>query len=307
MPCYVTSFRTVGQHQRKLIDVVFSDIDGCFVPHGYDPLGLVQIDQASEPYFGYYRRYTGPQLVLCTGRAWINTFGILKRAGFLPNQCRIWPDRPVLCENGIDVIVDPLNGPRTSLIDELAELEHLRPVVEHIKNAGGELELALDGIRKRLEADFQRSVSPIQLIKKDFCLTARIPHFEGTAQQVDPSRFYQSLAQAVQRLLGVLVERGAVQIVLSANAVDITLPLGKGDGVRYLLQRYGTSPGRAAYIGDSLPDIEGMKQVGLACCPANAVPPVQDFVASLGDRGYISPLKYADAEIDILNHIQALG
>jgi hypothetical protein len=34
------------------------------------------------------------------------------------------------------------------------------------------------------------------------------------------------------------------------------------------------------------------------------VPAVKAYVASLGSRGYISPLKFADAEIDILNHIQ---
>jgi hydroxymethylpyrimidine pyrophosphatase-like HAD family hydrolase len=287
-----------------LIDVIFSDIDGCFVPNGYDPLGSVQIDKDSEPYFEYYRNYSGPQFVLCTGRAWINTLGILRRANFLPNQRRVWPDQPVLCENGIDVIVDLVNGRRTSLIDELEEFDHLKPILERIKSSGSELELALDGIRKRLEAEFRRCVSPIQLIKKDFCVTARIPHFEGTAQQVDPSRFYQSLTQAVQGLLGAALERGFVQIILSASAVDITLPIGKGHGVRYLLERHGTSFRRAAYIGDSLPDIEGMRQVYLACCPSNAVPPVKAFVASLGTRGYISPLKYADGEIDILNHIQ---
>jgi len=288
-----------------LIDVIFSDIDGCFVPEGYDPLGSVQIDEDSESYFEYYRNYSGPQLVLCTGRSWINTYGILRRGNFLPNQLRIWSDQPVLCENGIDVIIDPVDGKRTSLIDESGRLGHLRPVVERIKNAGEELELVLGEIRERLEGDLGSDVTPIQLIKKNFCVTARIPHFEGTNQQVDPSRFHQSVIEAVQGPLGSFGEDGSVRIILSATAVDITLPIGKGDGVKYLLQRYGTPTTRAAYIGDSVPDIEGMKQVGLACCPANAVQPVKDFVASRGKRGYISPLSYADAEIDILDCIQA--
>lgn len=286
-----------------MVDVVFSDIDGCFVPQGYDPLGSVQTDEDSERYFEYYRNYSGPQLVLCTGRAWVNTFGILRRAHFLSNQRSVWPDQPVLCENGIDVIIDSVNGQRTSLIDELTEFDHLRPVVERIKSTGGELELVLDNIREGLEADFGRNVTPIQLIKKDFCVTMRIPHFDGTSQQVDPSRFYHSVTRAVQRLLGALVEDGSVQIILSASAVDITLPIGKGDGVKYLLERYGTPPERAAYIGDSVPDIEGMKQVSLACCPSNAVRPVKDFVAARGRRGYVSPFRFADAEIDILNYI----
>ena len=52
-----------------------------------------------------------------------------------------------------------------------------------------------------------------------------------------------------------------------------------------------------------MPDIEGMKQVSLACCPSNAVRPVKDFVAARGRRGYVSPFRFADAEIDILNYI----
>ena len=286
-----------------MIDLIFSDIDGCFVPQDYDPLGFVQTDPDSEPYFEHYRNYSGPQIVLCTGRAWVNTHGILRRAEFLPNQRRIWPDQPTLCENGIDVIIDSVNGKRTSLIDEMKELDHLRRVVERIKNAGGELEIVLDKLREELEREFGRSVTPIQLIKKDFCVTARIPHFEGTSQQVDPSRFYQSLARAVQEPLGSLIEDGCVQIILSASAIDITLPIGKGDGVKFLLERYDTSSSQAAYIGDSVPDIEGMNEVSLACCPSNAVPAVKDFVTSRGSRGYVSPLKFADAEIDILNYL----
>jgi hydroxymethylpyrimidine pyrophosphatase-like HAD family hydrolase len=289
-----------------LIDVVFSDIDGCFVSQGYDPLGLIQEDEASERYFEYYRNYSGPQLVLCTGRAWVHTVGILRRANFLPNQRRAWPDQPLLCENGIDVITDPIHNRRTSLIDELDELQPLRPVIKHIKRAGGELELVLEKIREELEGEFGRNVTPIQLVKKDFCVTARIPYFEGTDQRVDPPRFLQLVNSAVQKPLGSLVDNGSVRTVLSANAVDITLPIGKGDGVKFLLERYGTPSSRAAFIGDSVPDIEGMQQVRLACCPSNAVAPVKTFVASRGKQGYVSPLEFANAEIDILNLVQTL-
>ena len=289
-----------------MIDVIFSDIDGCFVSQGYDPLGSVQEDEASEPYFEYYRNYSGPQLVLCTGRAWVHTVGILTRANFLPNQRRVWRDQPVLCENGIDVITNPFNNERTSLIEDLDRLRPLGPVIEHIKSAGEALELVLEKMRQELEGEFGRNVTPIQLIKKDFCVTARIPYFEGTDQQVDPPRFLRSVTSAVQKPLGSLVNNGSVHTILSAHAVDITLPVGKGDGVRFLLERYGTPPSRAAFIGDSVPDIEGMQQVSLACCPANAVAPVKDFVASRGKQGYVSPLTFADGEIDILNRVQTL-
>ena len=287
-----------------MIDVIFSDIDGCFVSQGYDPLGSIQEDEATEFYFEYYRNYSGPQLVLCTGRAWVDTVEILRRADFLPNQRTVWPDQPVLCENGIDVITDPINNGRTSLIDELQELQPLRPVIEHIKRAGGELELVLEKIRKGLEGELGGNVTPIQLVKKDYCVTARIPYFEGTDQRVDPPRFLQIVNSAIEKPLGPLLNNGSVRTILSANAVDITLPIGKGDGVKFLLERYGTPPSRAAFIGDSVPDIEGMRQVRLACCPTNAVAPVKAFVASRGKQGYVSPLEFADAEIDILNSVQ---
>lgn len=290
-----------------MIDVIFSDIDGCLVPQGYDPQGLVQTDEDSELYFDYYRNYSGPQLVLCTGRAWEHTFGILRRADFLPKQRRIWPDQPVLCENGMDVIADPVSGRRTSLIDELDELRDLRPVIERIKSAGEELGLVLEQIRQELEDEFERSVTPIELIQKEYCVTARIPSFDGTGQQVDAPRFLQSVTGAVQEPLGSLVNKGQVRIILSAQAVDLTLPIGKGDGVKFLLEKYGTPPSRAAFIGDSVPDTEGMQQVQLACCPSNAVPSVKAFVASLGKRGYVSPLAYADGQLDILNHISGRG
>jgi hypothetical protein len=166
------------------------------------------------------------------------------------------------------------------------------------------LELILEKMRKELEDKSGRRVTPIQLIKKDFCVTVRIPYFEGTDQQVDPPRFLQSVNSAIEKPLGLLIRNGTVRTILSANAVDITLPIGKGDGVRFLLERYGTPPTRAAFIGDSVPDIEGMQQVRLACCPSNAVSQVKDFVASRGKQGYISPLTYAHGEMDILNLIR---
>ncbi len=288
-----------------MIEVIFSDIDGCFVPEGYDPLGVIQTEGTSEHYFKYYRHYSGPQLVLCTGRAWENTSGILRRADYMPNQRTAWPDRPVLCENGIVVIVDPVNGEWTSLVDELEEMDHLKSLIKPISNIGGMLENHMEEMRQELERVFGRNVTPISLARKEFMVTVRRPFFEGTAEPVGQTLFFQTVTHAVQEPLGSLLGDGSVRLVQSSSAVDITLPISKGDGVRYLLEKYSTSPSRAAYIGDSAPDIEGMKQVGLACCPANAVPSVKAYVASLGKRGYVSPLMFADAEIDILNHIQS--
>ena len=47
-----------------------------------------------------------------------------------------------------------------------------------------------------------------------------------------------------------------------------------------------------------------MQQVDWVYCPANASPDVQAYVASLGPRGYVSPLAFVDGQIDVLEHIQ---
>jgi hypothetical protein len=290
--------------QAPVIDVIFSDIDGCFVPPHYDPLGVVQIDSISEPYFEYYRSYSGPQLVLCTGRAWVNTVGILRRTGYLRQQRRVWPDRAVLCEHGMHIITDPLTGQGLSLIDELPAFHHLRLAAERIRQVGQQLELALEDLRQALEGVSSRKVDGIQLLQKKFSIAVRIPCFEGTAEQIDASLLRRSLVQVVREPLGNLLDAGTVHIRQSSSAIDITPPIGKGEGVAYLLHKYGTPRARAAYIGDSGPDLDGMQQVGWVYCPANASPDVQAYVASLGPRGYVSPLAFADGERDILEQLQ---
>jgi hydroxymethylpyrimidine pyrophosphatase-like HAD family hydrolase len=292
--------------QTPVVDVIFNDIDGCFVPPHYDPLGDVQTDNISEPYFEYYRVYSGPQLVLCTGRAWINTVGILRRSGYLRRQRQVWPDQAVLCEHGMHVITDPLTGEGVSLMDNLPAFQHLRPATEHIKQAGRKLELALEDMRQTLEGVSGRKVDRIQLLQKKFSVAVRIPCFEGSTEQVDASLLRRSLTQVVREPLGSLLEEGTVQIRQSSSAIDITPPIGKGDGVAYLLQEYGTPRTRAAYIGDSGPDLDGMQRVDWVYCPANASPDVQAYVASLGPKGYVSPLAFADGERDILEHLHAV-
>ena len=39
--------------------------------------------------------------------------------------------------------------------------------------------------------------------------------------------------------------------------------------------KYGLAPEQVAHLGDDLPDLPLLRRVGLACCPADAVPEVQ--------------------------------
>jgi len=51
--------------------------------------------------------------------------------------------------------------------------------------------------------------------------------------------------------------------------------LVKGPVLEALCAKYGIGPEAVAHVGDDLPDLPLLRQVGLACCPADAVPEVQ--------------------------------
>src|SRR5215469_4426732 len=49
----------------------------------------------------------------------------------------------------------------------------------------------------------------------------------------------------------------------------------KAGPFRDLMRRLGLEPGQVCYIGDDLPDLPVLRAVGLAACPADAVPEVR--------------------------------
>lgn len=51
------------------------------------------------------------------------------------------------------------------------------------------------------------------------------------------------------------------------------------------LERYGLLAAEVCYIGDDLPDLPVLRKVGLACCPADAVPEILEVV------DYVSPVR----------------
>jgi hypothetical protein len=287
------------------VDILFTDVDGCLVGAGYDPLGVTVEDAGSEPYFKYYRQYAGPQLVLCTGRGWIHTRGILERAGFMSHQHQHWPDLPALCEHGVDVVLNPRSGIRTSLLHELPRFAHLATAVASIRAIGDAVMGGLSEIRMMLERQNGERISDIQLLRKDYSISLNIPVILRTGGKVDSHSLRDAVETVVGEPLGELIAAGSARLTLSSSALDLTLPVGKPDGIGFLLDRYGTEASRTAYIGDSVSDIEAMSCVGMACCPADAAPDVRNFVRSMRDRGYVSSLVGPDGELDILSRITA--
>ncbi len=54
---------------------------------------------------------------------------------------------------------------------------------------------------------------------------------------------------------------------------------------RELIQKYGLKTDEILYMGDDLPDLKVMSEVGMPCCPKDAVDEIRDLSA------YISPLQ----------------
>lgn len=65
-----------------------------------------------------------------------------------------------------------------------------------------------------------------------------------------------------------------------------------------LLEIYNLQPDNILYMGDDIPDIQVMKQVGFPCCPNDAAPEIKNI------SKYISPLNGGDGCVrDILEQI----
>lgn len=64
--------------------------------------------------------------------------------------------------------------------------------------------------------------------------------------------------------------------------------------MRELVQELGIEMNEVAYMGDDLPDISVLKEVGLACCPNDAVPEVKSICHFIsvkrGGRGAVREL-----------------
>ena len=65
-----------------------------------------------------------------------------------------------------------------------------------------------------------------------------------------------------------------------------------------LLERYNLKDEEVMYVGDDIPDYEVMKRCGVACCPADAAPEIQEIST------YISPRKGGEGVArDVLEHV----
>ncbi|HRG69569.1 MAG: HAD-IIIA family hydrolase [Saprospiraceae bacterium] len=63
--------------------------------------------------------------------------------------------------------------------------------------------------------------------------------------------------------------------LLGVNAIYLSVE-NKLPVMKQILESWNLNFNEVAYIGDDIPDLEIMKQVGLPCCPSDAVPEIID-------------------------------
>lgn len=101
------------------------------------------------------------------------------------------------------------------------------------------------------------------------------------------------LAQGVGLKLGLLTGRRSKPLERRARELDFdAVVMGSKDknhDFDQFLERWGTTPGRVAYIGDDLPDLPVLGRCALAFAPADAAPEVRAIAHTVletaGGRG----------------------
>lgn len=138
----------------------------------------------------------------------------------------------------------------------------------------------------------------------DGVLTDGLLHYSsrGETLKVFHSRdgFAVKLAQSLGMPVGILSGRGGPVLRRRLSELEIPPQLiveqsrKKSQGLAILCQRLGLSREEVAYMGDDIPDLSVLCQVGLACAPSDApleVKKVCHFVAAhAGGRGAVRDL-----------------
>lgn len=96
--------------------------------------------------------------------------------------------------------------------------------------------------------------------------------------------------------------RGVRERLLALGVEDIYLGVSdKLPLMEDLIQRYGVEAEEAAFMGDDMPDLSCMKQIGLALCPQDAVDEIKTIAH------YVSPKKGGEGCVrDVLEKILKL-
>lgn len=78
----------------------------------------------------------------------------------------------------------------------------------------------------------------------------------------------------------------AIERFTALGIVDIEMSCpDKKKALSNLMSKYNLKKSEVLYMGDDLPDLEAMREVGLACCPKDAVDEIRDLSV------YVSPRK----------------
>lgn len=110
----------------------------------------------------------------------------------------------------------------------------------------------------------------------------------------------QRLRELVQVETGIISGENSPSVQRRAEKLQITeLYLGikdKLEVLRQIAQRWNISFDQFAYIGDDTNDVEIMRRVGLACCPADAMPQAKSVAQAICENkgGYGAFREFAE-------------
>ncbi len=113
---------------------------------------------------------------------------------------------------------------------------------------------------------------------------------EGTPLRMVNVRDGYALQLAVKQQLNIAIMTGADSraVEVRYSGLGITDIFTKASDKLPLLHKWmetnGLEPGEVAFMGDDIPDLRAMREVGLPCCPADASPDVKAIAR------YISPV-----------------
>ncbi len=88
--------------------------------------------------------------------------------------------------------------------------------------------------------------------------------------------------------IGIITGGNSQSVKIRFNGLGVTdiylASHNKIDDFEDFYMKYSLNPKDILYMGDDIPDMEVMKQTGLACCPADAVEEIKEIAHYISDK-----------------------
>lgn len=249
----------------RIIELVCSDLEGCLTPAKRTKANLTGLGKIQE-YCSLVPRYKLPPINLVTGRSAPYVEAVIQTIGAIGDEFYI----PSVIENGAifyDHNKRDICGYNPIVNKNKRNLSLVREFVDALK------EEYKNNIREEPGKEICISLNPIELSIIDL--------YEIVRERFDDMGFDE-----------------IVDIKYSSSAVDITpRNVNKRSGLLYILSAYDIPREHCIGIGDTLGDLDWLKDIGYPTCPLNATEDVKKI-----NGIWVSDYEDAEGVADIINH-----